>query len=302
MHRDGDRDVDARYDGRVRDGWNGWSRGLLVGLSAVDRVARGAHRAWEAARDAIAFALVSPADRDAATAWLYARQPSYARGGRIYDEGLRPGEESLLAQADLRVGERILLGGAGGGREARALVDRGYRVVAFDPCTALFDSLRASLAGHLGSSAHVATYDDLPDAIEGRGPLARAVAEGPFDAVILGWGSLSHVLDADRRSALFSALATLCPSGPWIATFVPVAPQGRRAGRAERLAMRLRALTEPDAEADEPIDFRPEVGFFARLSPARLTAAIAVHDRVVLDPHALSEGQLVAVRPARDLP
>jgi hypothetical protein len=99
---------------------------------------------------------------------------------------------------------RVLVGGAGGGREALQLVSRGYEVVAFDPARALVIELTSAEteAGRL--TAYVGSYETLPR-LQSVGDEIDVTLDAldRFDAAICGWGSLAHVrTDVDRVSAL----------------------------------------------------------------------------------------------------
>jgi hypothetical protein len=99
---------------------------------------------------------------------------------------------------------RVLVGGAGGGREALQLVARGYEVVAFDPVKTLVTDLK-SVDGTAGClTAYVGSYETLPHLhAVGDGIDVTIDALDRFDAAICGWGSLAHVrTDVDRVAAL----------------------------------------------------------------------------------------------------
>lgn len=115
---------------------------------------------------------------------------------------------------------RVLVGGAGGGREARQLLSAGYEVVAFDPVRALAEGLAAQQWP--GLQVFEGRYETLPDLIETVGERrARRLDDlGPFDAGIMGWGSLAHVRrDADRVSAI--RRLTSIVSGPLLLSVYP---------------------------------------------------------------------------------
>ena len=95
---------------------------------------------------------------------------------------------------------RVLVGGAGEGREVFALERRGFRVDAFDPSIRALDLL---------PSAHrkvaQASYADLDPGLSGVGPL-KWLQGRRYDAMLFGWGSFAHLLtDVGRLSALRAA-------------------------------------------------------------------------------------------------
>lgn len=116
-----------------------------------------------------------------------------ARLGRVRS-ALAPWEEEWLA-ADLPPAPaRVLVGGAEDGRDAIALVASGYSVGAFDPGSGAVDACRRALPA--GSSVARATYQDLSRAVLDHEPPAEigAIATREWDAVLLGWTSVMHVL------------------------------------------------------------------------------------------------------------
>jgi len=155
----------------------------------------------------------------------------------------------------------VLVGGAGAGREALGLIRMGYEVVAFDPCEPLVEAARA-LPELEGTTFLVGAYADLVQAARGTGPLARAVRTR-FDAVILGWGSLSQVLEEHSRIELLTALRRLAPTAPVLSSFLLGAPEpavGRVAGLRDHLRGAMRAVGAP-AAARPGLRFLPWAGF-----------------------------------------
>jgi hypothetical protein len=236
----------------------GWLRALL----AIDRGVRRGVIWYAAARDELAWALTSPRDRAAVTEAIYDRAVEYAPGGATFARGLTAWEEQLLAHPAIPRTGRVLLGGAGGGRELRALQERGYTVAAFEPSAKLAQAAPAPvLRGR---------YQDLDAALRGEGPLAPLREARPFAFVLLGWRSLSHVLGEEERAALFATLAQLAPGAPVIASFVPrLQPRGR-----VQLAIR-QALAVVGGEPPAGAAFVPWAGFAVELDRDDLTRAAA---------------------------
>jgi hypothetical protein len=222
---------------------------------------------------------------------------------------------------------RVLVGAAGAGREAVALRERGHEVVALEPSAELATLCRARLAASARGSVESgrraseggAREDAKPPAsarvlelryealaYRARGSVESATRasegrargglenpadlEAPFGAVLLGLGSLSHVLDAGARPRLMSTLAQLCPEGPILASVLalprrPVSAQGAgegdpqaegrgsapehamQRGRAARVG---RALARPIRAARHLPDLDPSEVVFGGLGFARL--------------------------------
>ncbi|TKD04977.1 class I SAM-dependent methyltransferase [Polyangium fumosum] len=243
-----------------------WVRALL----AADRLAHRIATAREGLRDELLLAWIPEADRAALTAALYARQKTYLPGGHRFESGLFTWEKRALdAPAFPRAG-RVLVGAAGAGREVVALLERGYTVTAFDPCEAFVESARA-LAKDRPADILLGSYDDLVAAAQGRGgPLASLGDPLSFDAVILGWGSLSHVLPGAARLGLLRAVRTLAPRAVVLTSFQLRHDSEAKTETKGRLRDALRrAFTAMGAPGrSEPGDqFYADGGFFSYLSP-----------------------------------
>ncbi len=221
---------------------------------------------------------------------IYAREKGYLSGGRWFAQGLFDWEKKAMEHPAFPRQGRLLLGGAGGGRELHALLKLGYRVTAFDPCKAMLPSLQScvqKVASAVGPFC--ASYEDL---IAGRVP--DEVKDSQYDAVILGWGSFSHVLNAADRSALLRVLKSLCRSGPVLLSFLtpPTTPAGRIERPRPNLRKLFRMLGAP-AEASDGDAFQPGAGFVHLFTPeeVRALASEAGYRLLVADlapyPHAL---------------
>jgi hypothetical protein len=119
-----------------------------------------------------------------------------------------------------------------------ALSEHGFQIDAFEPAPEFVAESRR----RLGNRARVykCRYEDLSAVVldeAGRPDLGFLRLER-YDAVLLGCGSLTHVLDPNEQVRLLRSLDILCPSGPILASFfyadeVPKEPP--EAGRAVRL-------------------------------------------------------------------
>lgn len=238
----------------------------LRGLAAIDSALRRAQMFTTAVTEELALALLPEGKRSDVTRDIYARSPRYLAGGGTFEQGLFEWEIAAISASPFPSSGRILLGGAGGGRELKALIGRGYEVVAFEPSEALAQG--AMLVAAPGRAVVViADYGDLVRAIERHsGPLMPQLSDMSFDGVILGWGSLSHVLGADERSALFRALRTLAPTAPVLLSYLAATAPVR--GRRLRVRKALARLTSNDLKAEAR--FLPWAGFFHTLSQPEL--------------------------------
>jgi hypothetical protein len=140
---------------------------------------------------------------------------------------------------------RVLLGGAGGGREAYGLIEMGYEVVAFEPALVLAETMRDRTNAEFPTlKAFCAGYEDLPimPAFSGHAPVDLE-DQPPFDAAILGWCSFSHLILDSARSKALASLARLT-RGPILVSYFPerAGPGLAPTGRGVLNALRRRAL------------------------------------------------------------
>jgi hypothetical protein len=128
----------------------------------------------------------------------YSRQAVYRPGSEAFRSSLFAFEERTIARYFPPQPATVLVGAAGGGREAFALARRGYQVVAFEPSRVLAASM--ARAGDSRIEALIGRYEDLP--------VVRSLAEPPvtvdlrsrarFDAAVMGWVSFSHLRSDER--------------------------------------------------------------------------------------------------------
>jgi hypothetical protein len=265
-----------------------WVRGLL----GFGRAASAAEQVLTIVRDELLCACLAPARRDELTAWLYARQPGFASGGNSFRHGLQDWERSLLTSPEFPRAGRILLGGAGGGREIVEFAKRGYQVVAFEP-SSLVESAVAVGASLPGVVVVRAAYVDLIRAVEaGDGPLATAIA-GQFDVIVLGWCSFSHITTDAERIALLRAIRRLAPAAPIVLSFVSDASVS---GRGERVRRIVQAALRPvGAQPGSRLRFSPQFGFMHPFSVAEISALAEAVDCGVADAEHASRGHCVFV-------
>ena len=151
--------------------------------------------------------------------YLYNMFPKSPGGAvPVWGETLAAWEETWFGRQLPTPPARILLGGCGAGREVVALIKRGFQVDAFDPAPALVSSTRAAT----GNKARVLTfgYEELSSAVlDHASGEASSFARERYDAVLLGWGSLTCLIDSAERVRLLRALNHICAKGPILASF-----------------------------------------------------------------------------------
>ena len=214
------------------------------------------------------------------TVYLYDLRAGAGKGRRerLFDWEARWFEQALPAAP-----AHLLLGAAGAGIEARWLTGRGYQVDAFEPAHHCGLSLRAAVGA--GGLSATGSYADLIEAVHnGRDNPLRILAARRYDAVILGWGSLSHVIGPAVRGRLFAACDALCPDGPFLASFAYTAAEDAlrrsRAADAGERAGRLIARARREQEATDSTRFLSHAGFYEPLLLDELDALGAVSGRV----------------------
>lgn len=246
-----------------------WARALLL----LDRAVHSTVRLAALARSEVLLAGLDPAQRDAVNAAVFSAEDTYSPGGPTYARGLFAWEREAIGRAPFPPSGRVLLGGGGGGRELSGLCALGYEVVAFEPAPALSDAMLRVAADLPVARAYRGSYADLARAARGDGGPLAALVGVPFDAVVLGWASFTHLTDADARSSLLAALRALAPGAPVLLSYLGPDDDGRANGRVERLRAPLRrwlslALGRPPAAPGE--GFVPGAGFFQRFTATEI--------------------------------
>jgi hypothetical protein len=170
------------------------TRNLLQSMFARAVMATGlvdrGYRSFDRLRSKFVVAWGSDEFFDVYNDLIYARKQSY----RLATKGLFPYEERAISQHFPSPPGTVLVGAAGGGREALALARQGYRVVAFEPARPLAASL-AQVCDGLPIESLNGRYEDLPFVSSLSNPPTSIDlrSRAPFSAAILGWASLSHL-------------------------------------------------------------------------------------------------------------
>jgi hypothetical protein len=161
--------------------------------------------AFDRVRSRLLLRFGSEAFFDAFNDIAYSGQAIYRPESALFKTELFPWESRAIDAHFPKAPATVLIGGAGGGREALAFERRGHSVVAFEPAAALAEALAESLRSEPRAiEVLVGRYEDLP--FLRRPGDARVVdlrQRAPFGAAILGWASFSHIRsDAGRVGAL----------------------------------------------------------------------------------------------------
>jgi hypothetical protein len=246
-------------------------RGLATGYLRVDGgLERLRHAALGVAGGFFSAAL-SPEEQSAVSVRVYER--TFRKSPR---RELTDWEKEWFARRLPAPPASVLVGAAGQGPEVAELVTRGYRVDALEPSPA---GARASLAAG-AETVLVARYEDLARAVlEGTSGPASGLAARRYDAVLLGWGSLSFVLEARERARLLRACDRLAPRGPILSSFLGLparrAPSNRAhasGSAAGRIVGRVRGLGPEVLEAAADVHFGSWFGFARSLAREEIDA------------------------------
>jgi SAM-dependent methyltransferase len=233
------------------------------------------YRAADKARSELVAALASDTVLDRFNDIAYASTRSYRPDTSSFRAYLFPWEEETIGRFFPQPPAHVLVGGAGGGREALALVELGYRVTAFEPSPELAQALATRAREVEGLTVFRARYEDLPriEGISGR-ESSDLYALAPIDAVIAGWGSFSHLRTHELRVAALRSLAQTT-HGPLLVSFLGLY-DGR--GEPESIVERLRrALPRRNGRAPGDV-FSVYVGFFHRTNEWEIEALARAAD------------------------
>ncbi len=201
----------------------------------------------------IALSALDPDHWTKLTSHIYSARGDYQRDGlfswekKWFDKDLPPAPC------------RILIGGAGTGREVIALMDLGYEVVAFDPASSFvkktqdLQQKRACLAFEQG------TYKDMADeSSETAARLNTTIqSHAPYDAVVFGWGSYTHIASETVRIDVLKKCLHLAPGAPVLLSFWMRGDDTERARtRAWKAGWRLGQLFvgQKNPRAEDPGD------------------------------------------------
>jgi len=225
---------------------------------------------FDRVRSLVVTSLASDAVLEAYNDLAYRSTVVYDATAPQFREQLFNWETELVDRAFPAPPGRVLVGGAGGGREAFELCARGFTVTAFEPSHALARSMgdRARSSG-AAVQPLVGRYQDLPVLRTLDGQPVDLRDQARFDAALLGWSSYSHIRQRSERVATLAALARLT-EGPVCASFFlrretpgPAATHPLSAWAARRGLRR---------EGDR---FTPHIGFFHQSTVEEIDGEIA---------------------------
>ena len=244
----------------------GWIRAVLF----IDRTARTLQRLIATCVEELILAWVPAARRGEVTLSLYNGERTYVSGGARFNAGLFDWERRAITGGLFPAQGRILVGGAGGGREVFALAALGYDVVGFEPAEELARDAIAAAKARERCAMVCAEYADVVRSARGEPtPLTDALMP-PIDGVILGWGSFSHILDDAGRLELLNAVRSIAPDAPVLLSYLRRASDD--VSRTRRVLRRNFARLGCRYRATPGDGFLPWAGFYYSMTPNELCA------------------------------
>jgi hypothetical protein len=197
------------------------ARALRV-TTLIDR----AYKRFDRLRARAALSFGSDAFHAAYHDAAYGGDAAYRADSSTFRTALFDWEERAIDRTFPKAPATILIGAAGGGREALALARRGYHVVAFEPNRRLVASLVQTIGADTKIEVLCGRYEDLPVLSTPEDASIDLRVKTRFDAAIFGWASFSHLSsDAARVEALRQVAALT--NGPMLVSCFPRADVSR---------------------------------------------------------------------------
>jgi hypothetical protein len=183
-----------------------WLLQCYVRLILASRFIDKSYSVIDRARSALILAFAPEAVVTCFNDLAYGRDVSYHPESPTFRRGLFAWEERAIATYFPPPPARVLIGGAGGGREVMALAEKGHEVTAFEPSPPLAAAMACHFPGRLNVKVFRARYEDMPHLFPARpdAPSMTLEAGSSFDAAVLGWGSYSHLRTEAQRIRVLS--------------------------------------------------------------------------------------------------
>lgn len=237
---------------------------LLARAIRATMVVDTAARRFDRVRSAFVTRFAPESVLDAYNELTYDATPVYNAGSSSFRQGLFNWEQEMIGLAFPKAPGTVLVGGAGGGREAFALAALGYAVVAFDPSAGLARSMARQAQGNGRVEALIGRYEDLPRLVSARdGSEVDLRARAPFDAAMFGWTSYSHVRTSAARITALRVLGELTNGSVVVSFFLARQGPSHQPGRARRIAQALGFRSNGDS-------FTPYIGFYHHSTAAEI--------------------------------
>lgn len=177
-------------------------------------------------------------------------------GPKSSNRGLFKWEEEAIKNFFPPPPAQILVGAAGGGREMLALSSLGYCVSGFEPILVSANHARSVVPKDNLLAFNIAKYEDLV-----RRDLKEIEVYAPYDAIILGWGSITHILDTKMQKLILQKVRNLCPCGPILLSWLKAPYTSLKVKLLRKLFSMLRFKTYTDGDS-----FTFKMGFCHRFT------------------------------------
>jgi hypothetical protein len=183
----------------------------LQGTYAVDRL----YLRFDRMRSTLVLAFASDTLLEQHRNAYYARR----RGRSFSRDVLFEWEQHAIKEFFPPPPARVLVGGAGRGREAFGLAGLGYSVAAFDIVPRMVDQLRAECRKSASSiEVYQGAYQDLPILAGEQGRRVDLRDQPPFDAAVVGYGSFGELVTDSERTDTLRRFAEIT-RGPILVSF-----------------------------------------------------------------------------------
>jgi hypothetical protein len=246
---------------------------IVRATTVVDR----GQRLFDRVRSTLVARFASDEFLEAYNDVAYRKHADYAVDSARFRAGLFHWEEEMAGRNFPPPPCRLLIGGAGGGREVYAWASQGYEIVAFEPSPTLARSIARQATLHPGTQAWMGRYEDLPLLADiNSGAPTDVTTLGPFAAVVLGWPTYSHIRRRESRVSALRRLAALTDGPVALSFFLDKQRDLRATGRLQRLATRLGITRTGDT-------FSPHIGFHHWSTEDEICAEIREAGLEVLD-------------------
>lgn len=246
----------------------------------VDQILLAALRVFRRARTAVVLGFVSDATLERLGEYAYAETDWYRPHGKQTWPDLFDWEAAFLEKHAPPPPARVLVGGAGAGREPYHLARMRYDVTAFDPIPFFVNAMRRDISPDLGVQAWHARYQDLPllRSLDARDDALDLAAEPPFAFGIMGWTSLSHVLDADERVQALKRFTRLVDGPVLLSVFTRTSAGGQPGTAFGQFRQRL-----PGRNKDFAFDFQISTGVYRTFVESEIDELCERANLVILD-------------------
>ena len=210
-----------------------WLAECCARLILASRIIDKSYSIFDRARSALILALAPEAVISSFNDLVYGRDVSYDPESPTFRRGLFAWEEKVIATYFPRPPSRVLVGGAGGGREVLALVEKGYEVTAFEPSAPLAAAMSSRFAERSNIRVYRARYEDMPHLFPARPDAASTTLEArsKFGAAVFGWGSYSHLRTEAQRIRVLSSFRRYV-HGPILLSFTKSLATPSHTGRS----------------------------------------------------------------------